>query len=104
MRPGHFDVAGHPLSGEHRYTLQFAADDPPPADAFWSVTLYNADRYLYPNRLARHAIGDRTHGLKRDPDGSLTIEISHDEPTNASNWLPAPAGRFYLILRLYHPP
>ena len=100
---GHFDADGHPLSGEHRYTLQFAADDPPPADAFWSVTLYDADRFLYPNPIERHAIGDRTRGLKRDPDGSLTIRISHDAPTDTSNWLPAPAGRFYLILRLYHP-
>ena len=51
---GHFDADGHPLSGERRYTLQFAADDPPPADAFWSVTLYDADRYFVsePDRSA----------------------------------------------------
>ena len=75
----------------------------PPAEAFWSVTLYDADRYLYANPLRRHAIGDRTRGLRRDPDGGLTLLVQHEAPADQANWLPAPAGRFYLILRLYRP-
>ena len=100
---GHFDADHQPLEGRHRYTLRFAADAMPPAQAFWSVTLYDQDRFLYRNAIGRHAIGDRTRGLKRDGDGGLTITFSHERPEDAANWLPTPAARFYLIMRLYHP-
>lgn len=100
---GHFDAAGDALDGSRRYTMRFEADALPPADAFWSVTLYDADRFLHANALGRHAIGDRTPGLRRDADGGLRLVFSHDRPADDANWLPTPAGRFYLILRLYHP-
>lgn len=99
---GHFDADGDLLEGRRGYRLRFEPGDLPPAEAFWSVTLYDADRFLYPNPLQRHAIGDRTPRLQRDPDGGLTLRIGQREVPGA-NWLPAPAGRFYLILRLYHP-
>ena len=63
----------------------------------------NSDRFLYPNDIRRHAIGDRTPGLQFGADGSLEIQIGHERPANAANWLPSPAGRFYLILRMYYP-
>lgn len=100
---GHFDADAQPLDGGRDYTMRFAPDALPPAEAFWSVTLYDADRFLYRNAMKRHAIGDRTRGLRRDPDGGLTLRFSHAAPADRSNWMPAPAGRFYLILRLYHP-
>lgn len=100
---GHYDKNNQPLDGQHNYTLRFAADEMPPADAFWSVTLYDADRFLYGNALMRHSIGDRTPGLVYGTDGSLQIDICHAAPANTANWLPAPKGRFYLILRMYHP-
>lgn len=99
----HFDADHAPLDGTHHYTLRFEPGDLPPVQAFWSVTLYAADRFLYPNALARHAIGDRSRGLRHDVDGGLTLEVSHSPPANPNNWLPAPPGRFYLVLRLYHP-
>jgi len=101
----HFDANCQPLTGQQCYTLQFAADNLPPAEAFWSVTLYNtADRLLYGNPIGRHAIGDRTPRLHYAADGSLTITISHrPPPSGTTNWLPAPKGHFYLILRMYWP-
>ena len=99
----HYDERQEPLDGQRSYTMRFEADDMPPADAFWSVTLYDADRFLYPNEISRHAIGDTTPGLNRAAAGSLEIEFGHVRPADASNWLPAPAGRFYLILRMYYP-
>jgi hypothetical protein len=99
----HHDAAQEPLDGSRRYVMRFEADDMPPADAFWSVTLYDSDRFLYGNPIQRHAIGDRTAGLRRNADGSLEIELSHARPADTSNWLPAPPGRFYLILRMYYP-
>lgn len=83
--------------------LRFDATDLPPALALWSVTLSDADRFLYANALNRHAVGDRTKGLQQDADGGLTLFISHHAPADQRNWLPAPAGPYYLVLRLYQP-
>ena len=99
----HYDAQRQPLQGDRRYLMRLQADDMPPADAFWSVTLYDADRFLYGNEIRRHAIGDRTPGLRFGADGSLELQVGHTRPADSANWLPAPNGRFYLILRLYHP-
>lgn len=99
----HFSSDQRPLHGRRRYTLRFEPGQWPPADAFWSVTLYDADRFLYDNPLGRHSAGDRSPWLRPEPDGSLVIHLAHQSPTDTSNWLPAPAGPFYLVMRLYHP-
>jgi hypothetical protein len=99
------DAKGRPLSGHHRYTIRFARGQLPPANAFWSVTIYGKDRYLVPNPIDRYAIGDRTKGLRRGRDGSLTIYVQHSRPPGAAgaNWLPAPSGRLRLAMRIYEP-
>jgi hypothetical protein len=99
------DVKGHPLSGRRRYTIRFPKGQLPPADAFWSLTLYGEDRYLVPNPIDRYAIGDRTKGLRKGRDGSLTLYVQHGRPNGAAraNWLPAPSGSFRLALRIYEP-
>ena len=98
-----FDADKQPLDGRQDYLMRFAPGELPPVDAFWSITLYAADRFLHPNALRRFSIGDRTPGLVRDPDGGLTLRIGHATPADTRNWLPAPADRFYLILRMYVP-
>jgi hypothetical protein len=100
---GDFDADHQPLDGRHRYVLRFEPGDLPPVDGFWSVTLYDADRFLYPDPLGRHSIGDRTPDLGRDPDGGLSLIVGHAPPAEGANWLPAPAGGFYVIMRLYLP-
>ena len=62
-------------------------------------------QFFADNPLHRYSIGDRTPGLRRNSDGSLDLLIRHDPPGDAgeSNWLPAPAGSFALILRAYLP-
>ncbi len=102
----HADSAGRPLSGEHRYTIRFPPGGEPPVDSFWSLTMYDSrDCMLVPNGLERYRIGDRSRGLVRDADGGLTLHLQHASPGAAleANWLPAPAGRFYLCLRAYQP-
>lgn len=97
---------GGPLRGERGYRLHFPADGLPPVDrrGFWSVTMYGPDMFLVPNVLGRYAIGDRTPGLTRNPDGSLDVWLAAAEPaTGTSNWLPAPEGEFVVMLRSYLP-
>lgn len=98
-----YDDQGELLYGERLYRLHFADGGQVPASAFWSITLYGEDRYLAPNPIHRHALGNRSP-LVRGTDGSLTLHVSHQPPPGPQeNWLPAPEGGFYLILRLYHP-
>ena len=100
------DSRGRPLHGRSRYTVRFERGELPPVGAFWSLTMYGDDLYLVDNPIGRYAIGDRTPGLRRDRDGSLTLHIQRQRPAKAAaraNWLPAPEGRFRLGMRLYEP-
>jgi hypothetical protein len=96
------DARGAPLDGSRSYRLHFAKEAVPPVRAFWSLTLYDQDGYFAANGIHRYAIGDRDR-LAFQPDGSLDLLIQAAQPGSASNWLPAPAGRFSLMLRLYWP-
>jgi hypothetical protein len=99
------DADGDPLDGAHnRYELRLSP--PPPVDAFWSLTMYDAtDFYLVANPIDRYSIGDRTAGLETDDDGSVRIYIQRDAPDTSrrSNWLPTPDGRFRPLMRMYQP-
>jgi len=98
------DGDGRPLEGAHDYRLHFDRGRMPPVNAFWSVTMYDGDRYLVANRLGRYAIRDRTPGLQYNADGSLDIYISLESPAGKqSNWLPAASREFSVQMRLYLP-
>jgi hypothetical protein len=92
---------------KHKYTLTFAAAQYPPVNAFWSVTMYDGKtQLLIKNPINRYLINSTMlPGMKKNPDGSLTIYIQKDSPGKAkeSNWLPAPDGPIYLGMRLYWP-
>jgi hypothetical protein len=103
---GNIDGQGDPLDGNDDYELRFEV--PPPVAAvagFWSLTLYDGEsRLLVDNPIDRYAIGDRTEGVRYGEDGSLTIRLSHERPDGemAANWLPAPKGPFYTVIRAYN--
>jgi len=99
---------GEELDGsKHDYTLTFAAGQYPPVNAFWSVTMYDGKtQLLVDNPLNRYLINSpMLPNLKKNPDGSLTFYIQKDSPgkDKESNWLPAPNGPIYLVMRLYSP-
>ena len=102
------DKTGAPLDGsKHKYTLTFAKGDLPPVNAFWSVTMYDGKtQLLIDNPINRYLINSpMLPALKKNPDGSLTIYVQKDSPGKAkeANWLPAPDGPIYLVMRLYWP-
>lgn len=99
------DARGAPLDGSRRYALRFAPGKGLKVGAFWSLTMYRRSDCLFvANPIDRYSIGDRTPGLRHDPDGGLVIRLQADDPGPGANWLPAPAGEpFYVVLRLYQP-
>ncbi len=97
------DSSGQTLSGRNDYVLHFPPGGLPPNDAFWSLTMTDAQKRLVANPANRYAVGDRS-GLVPNADGSLDIYIQTASPAgHGSNWLPAPAGDFMLWLRAYQP-
>ena len=98
------DSAGQPLDGAHRYVLHFEPGRAPPVNAFWSVTMYDADSFFVDNPINRYAVSSWMP-LRKSADGSLDIYLQTEPPAGdqTANWLPAPAGRFNVTLRMYWP-
>lgn len=89
------------------YTLTFPAGQLPPVNAFWSVTMYDGKtQLLIKNPIDRYLINSpMLPEMKQNEDGSLTLYIQKDSPgvDKQSNWLPAPSGPIYMVMRLYWP-
>ena len=101
------DEKKQPLSGANRYTLRFAPGQLPPVNAFWSLTMYELPAsLLYANAINRYLINSpMLPSLKRDGDGGITLYVQNKSPgkDKEANWLPAPKGPFFSVLRLYWP-
>ncbi|MBY2923815.1 DUF1254 domain-containing protein [Rhizobium leguminosarum] len=102
------DASGEPLDGsKHKYTITFPPGRLPPVHSFWSVTMYDGkSQLLVKNPINRYLVNSpMLPGMKKDADGSLTLHIQKDSPgaDKEANWLPAPDGTIYLVMRLYWP-
>ncbi|MBY2919128.1 DUF1254 domain-containing protein [Rhizobium leguminosarum] len=102
------DASGEPLDGsKHKYTITFPPGQLPPVHSFWSVTMYDGkSQLLVKNPINRYLVNSpMLPGMKKDADGSLTLHIQKDSPgaDKEANWLPAPDGTIYLVMRLYWP-
>lgn len=100
-----FDQNNEMLSGSQSYRIHFDKEELPPVNGFWSLAAYRVeDANLEKNRIERYSIGDRSSGLQYNADGSITFHLQHKVPGGGeSNWLPTPAGGYYVIMRLYEP-
>ncbi len=98
------DAQGQPYDGTKNYVMRFGPGRLPPADGFWSLTMYDKDYFFVNNPLNRYTLSQR-NDLKKNPDGSIDLYLQNTNPgpERESNWLPTPAGRFILMLRLYWP-
>lgn len=97
------DSGGAYLKGENTYRLDMPPD--PPANLFWSVTLYDAETaggldaegQEYPSL---NSMNDLDH----NPDGSVTFHIGPHPPAGAENWLKTVPGRgWFSLFRFYGP-
>jgi hypothetical protein len=88
----------------HKYVMHFDKGQLPPAEAFWSLTMYDSEFFFVPNSINRYDLSPR-NGFVTNPDGSLDLYLQADSPgaPHEPNWLPAPRGKFDLVLRLYAP-
>jgi hypothetical protein len=109
LYPPYFvDAQGDKLDGaKHAYVLRFEKGQLPPAEAFWSFTMYDGPtQLLVANPLNRYLLNSTMlDSFQYGADGSLMFYVQKDSPGagKEANWLPAPAGPFYCIMRLYIP-
>lgn len=98
------DAEGKAYDGANKYVMHFPKGQLPPAQGFWSVTMYDANYFFVANPINRYSISARQN-LKANPDGSIDLYIQNQSPgaDKQSNWLPAPKGKFILMLRMYWP-
>jgi hypothetical protein len=99
------DADGHEYDGaSHRYVMRFEKGRLPPVEAFWSLTLYDPDFFFVPNSIDRYELSQR-NTFVTNPDGSIDVYIQAESPgkEREPNWLPAPKGKFALVMRMYGP-
>jgi hypothetical protein len=97
------DSQGVPLNGKNQYTVTFPKGQLPPVKGFWSLTLYNEQKFFFPNPLNHFSLGTKNKTLQYGSDGSLYLGAKSPGKDKETNWLPAPNGHFALILRNYWP-
>jgi hypothetical protein len=93
------------LNGRNQYTITFAKGQVPPVKGFWSLTMYDDEKFFFANPLNHFSLGTKNKSLQYSPDGSLTLYLGAKSPgkDKETNWLPAPNTDFSLILRNYWP-
>jgi hypothetical protein len=99
------DAHGDAYDGsKYKYVVRFEKGKLPPADAFWSLTLYDEDYFFVPNAINRYDLAKRDQ-LVANPDGSVDMYLQAESPgkDKEANWLPAPKGKFVLVMRIYQP-
>ena len=91
-------------SGANKYVAHFNKGELPPANAFWSITMYDKDYFFVPNAINRYTVSSRNK-FKTNADGSIDLYVQNESPgkDKESNWLPAPKDEFVLMMRLYWP-
>lgn len=100
------DETGDRLTSTNRYTVTFPAGQTPPVHGFWSLSIYNEHHFFIANEINRFSVGTKNKDLVVGENGTLTIYVQADEPTDPAqraNWLPTPGGDFSLYIRAYWP-
>jgi len=89
---------------DHKYVIHFDKGQFPPVKAFWSITLYDPDFFFVPNSINRYELSQRNKFIT-NADGSVDMYLQAETPGKAkeANWLPAPKGKFSLVMRMYWP-
>jgi hypothetical protein len=98
---------GQPMNAKYDYVVRMTKEQMPPAQAFWSMALYDGDKYLFiPNPQKKYSVGENA-GQKLDASGGIEIYIAAEQPPGvpSENWLPINRKdqELNLRLRVYDP-
>jgi hypothetical protein len=98
---------GTPMNAQNDYVIRMNKDELPPANAFWSFTLYDTENgFFLPNDRKKYNVSENT-GMKLNEEGGIEIYISEEQPEGVpdENWLPLNRGDYDIdvVLRLYEP-
>ena len=98
---------GKPMNAQNDYVIRMTAEEVPPTDVFWSLTLYDLENgFFIPNDRKKYSVGENA-GMKLDKDGGIAIYIASQKPKDVpeENWLPIERKDEGIgpILRIYVP-
>ncbi len=98
---------GTPMNAMHDYVIRMDVKSLPPANAFWSLTLYDTENgFFIPNDAKKYSVGENA-GMKLNPQGGIEIHVAAKKPDGVppENWLPVNRGDYGidLIMRIYAP-
>lgn len=107
MYPGIATTDGAPMNAEHDYVIRMTKDQLPPANAFWSATLYDTKQgFFIPSKENKYSVGENA-GMKLDESGGIAIYIAAERPEGVptENWLPITRENLGIdvIMRVYEP-
>ena len=105
--PGVLTTDGEPINAMNDYVVRMTADELPPTDVFWSITLYDLQNgFFIPNDQKKYSVGENA-GMKLDEDGGIAIHVAAEKPEGVpeENWLPINRKdeAMDLVLRIYVP-
>jgi len=105
MYPGVTTDNGEPMNAQYDYVIKMTKDELPPAQAFWSLTLYDkANGFFIPNDHKKYSVGENA-GFKLNADGGIEIYVAAEKPADVpeENWLPINRKdeEIDIILRVY---
>ena len=100
-------VDGKSMNAMHDYVVRMTKDQLPPAQAFWSLTLYDLQHgFFIPNDRKKYSVGENA-GMKLNADGGIEIYIAAEKPEGVpeENWLPINRKdeNLDMIMRIYVP-
>ena len=98
---------GVPMNALNDYVIRMTKEELPPANAFWSFTLYDAENgFFIPNEHKKYSVGENG-GMQLNADGGIEIFIAAEKPKGVpkENWLPINREdlEINMILRVYAP-
>ncbi len=98
---------GKPMNAQHDYVVRMTKDQMRPAQAFWSVTLYDLKNgFFIPNDRKKYSVGENA-GMKLNKDDGIEIYIAAEKPKDVpeENWLPINRKDedLDMVMRIYAP-
>ncbi|MFC1657471.1 DUF1214 domain-containing protein [Candidatus Moduliflexota bacterium] len=98
---------GTQINAQNDYVIRMAADEMPPTEVFWSLTLYDLQNgFFIPNDRKKYSVGENA-GMKLDENGGIEVYVAAEKPEGVpeENWLPINRKdeAMDIVLRIYEP-